>query len=311
MPEFQFSTAIRKAVPMIIGLASVSGGGKTYSGLLLAAGLAGPNGKVGMLDTENERGSMYADSPGIVQALPNGFTRTSFDPPFTPARYIQAIVAAEKAGINVLVVDSTSHEWEGIGGCCDIAENNKLRGMPNWALAKMEHKKFTNHVLSSPMHIVLCLRARDKVKFVKDKNGKDAIEPIGIQPITEKNLVFELLMSLMLDELTHHAHPIKLPQPLQHLFPKEHLITKADGDAIRNWNETGAVADPHDQLRKRARAAAEEGMARYGEFFEALNNAEKKALRDTTHAENKGVAEKADADRKQAEDIPVEAEPVV
>src|SRR5580700_10220292 len=142
MPEmFTFNKAVRKAVPLLMSLSGTSGSGKTFSALLLAAGLAGPTGKVGMLDTENGRGSLYADSPGIVQAFPNGFSITQMDAPFPPKRYVEAINAAERAGINVLVIDSGTHEWEGVGGCQDIAETKKLKGMPNWALAKMEHKK--------------------------------------------------------------------------------------------------------------------------------------------------------------------------
>jgi hypothetical protein len=290
-----FTKAFRKAVPMLLSVSGTSGSGKTYSSLLLAAGLAGANGRVGFIDTENGRGSMYADSPGIVSALPNGFEITQLDQPFSPDRYIEAIAAAEKAGINVCVIDSTSHEWEGIGGCCEIAETKKLKGMPNWALAKREHKRFVNHCLSSNMHIVFCLRAREKVKIVKGASGQDTFLPIGIQPIAEKNFVFEMLLSLQLDEGTHHAMPIKVPEPLLGLFPGGKLLTREDGERIRKWNETGRQMDPHEQLRKRSTAAAELGMGAYTAFFESLTKVEKKAIVDTIHASNKAIAQQADA----------------
>ena len=162
-----FAKAVRKSVPLLISIAGTSGSGKTYSALLMAAGLAGPKGRVGFLDTENGRGSMYADSPGIIEALPAGYEIMELDAPFTPQRYTEAIEAAEKSGINVLVVDSATHEWEGIGGCAEMAENNKLGGQPNWAMAKRAHKRFVNRALASSMHIIFCLRARDKVKMVK------------------------------------------------------------------------------------------------------------------------------------------------
>jgi hypothetical protein len=250
-----------------------------------------------MLDTENGRGTLYADSPGIMAALPNGFDITQLDPPFTPARYIDVIDAAEKAGITVLVIDSASHEWEGTGGCCDIAENNKLRGMPNWSKAKLAHKKFMNRLLSTNMHVICCLRARDKVKMVDVvKDGKKSTEvvPIGIQPIAEKAFVFEQLLSLQLEEKTHLAIPIKVPEPLGKFFAGDKLLTKADGERIREWNETGSVADPMDQIRKRARMEAEDGTKAYAAFYASLTAPQKKALLDTTHAENKRVAEVAD-----------------
>src|ERR1700722_9568602 len=109
----EFRKAQRKAAPMLMAISSVSGGGKTFSSLLVAAGIAGDSGRVGMIDTENGRGEMYADSPGIRAALPNGYDYLRFDPPFGPDRYIEHIKAAEDAGITVCVVDSGTHEWEG------------------------------------------------------------------------------------------------------------------------------------------------------------------------------------------------------
>jgi hypothetical protein len=42
--------------------------------------------------------------------------------PFSPARYSEAIAAADKAGYPVIVVDSFSHEWAGDGGVLDMQE---------------------------------------------------------------------------------------------------------------------------------------------------------------------------------------------
>lgn len=289
----KFIKAVRRASPMLISLAGVSGSGKTYSSLTLGAGLAGSDGRVGFIDTENGRGSMYADSPGILSALPNGYEILPLEPDYSPDRYIECIVEAEKTGINVLIIDSATHEWEGIGGCCEIAETQKLRGMPNWAKAKMLHKRFINHCLSTNMHIIFCLRAREKVKVVKGANGKEEIIPIGIQPIAEKNFVFEQTVSLQIDEATHFANPIKVPEPLAHLFPGGKLLTKEDGARIRLWNETGSALDPHEQLAKRSRVAAEEGTKTYQEFWSSLTNAQRKALA-SVHGANKQTAENAD-----------------
>ena len=292
----EFKKAVRRATPMLIAMPGVSGSGKTYSALLLAAGIAGKDGKVGMIDAENGRGSMYADSPGIMKAMPNGYDILQLDPPFPPERYIEAIDAAETSGIRVLVIDSTSHEWEGTGGCQEIAETHKLKGMPNWALAKRSHKRFVNRCLFSTMHFIFCLRARDKVKILK-VNGREEVIPVGIQPIAEKNFVFEATLSLMLEEGSHFATPIKVPEPLAGIFPGGRMITREDGERIRQWADGGEVISPAEQLRKRARAVSEDGMAAYTEFFGTLTAAQKKELAASTHAENKALAESSDKDR--------------
>lgn len=303
----EFKKAVRKSVPMLLSISSVSGGGKTFSALLMAAGIAGRTGRVGFIDTENGRGEMYADSPGIVKALPDGYDYLRLDPPFSPERYTEYIQAAEKAGITVCVIDSGTHEWEGIGGCTEIAEKNPLGRMPNWSKAKMAHKRFVNHLLSSPMHLIFCLRAREKVKIFKKGDlmatgafipsdeslpvaEKDCVVPLGLQSIAEKSFVYEMLVSLMLDERTHHAIPVKVPEPLVSLFPGGRLITKEDGERIRQWNDTGCTAvDANEQLIKRARAIAEDGMAAYEDFFRGLTPAQRKALAPV-HQECKAIA---------------------
>lgn len=290
----EFKKAVRKAAPMLISISSVSGGGKTYSALLMAAGLAGA-GRVGFLDTENGRGAMYADSPGIVAALPSGFDILQMDAPFSPKRYIEHIEAAEKAGLAVLVIDSTTHEWEGIGGCTEIAEKNKLRNMDNWGLAKKHHKLFMYHCLSSQMHILFCLRARDKVRI---EGG--TVTPIGLQAVCEKNFQFEMLVSLQLDEKTHHATPLKCPEPLRHLFTGNKLIAKSDGESIRKWNEGGVALADGEQLGKRARAIAEDGADAYKAFWTALSPAQKKLIPTATHEENKRIAVAADEEASAA-----------
>lgn len=290
--EFMVTQATRKAVPMLVSLSGTSGSGKTFSGLLLAAGIAGED-RVGMIDAENGRGTLYEDDPAIRAALPNGYAYTAITPSYTPARYVMALRSMEAAGVKVCLIDSTSHEWEGEGGCCDIAENNKLRGMPNWSMAKREHKKFLAYCLSSPMHIIFCLRARDKVKITQDNK----VVPIGIQPIAEKNFVFEMLLSLLFDEASHHYNGLKVPKMLTGIFKGSELITREHGVAIRKWADGGAALGPAELLQKRARAAAELGMVEYGNFFTSLPPAQKKALHDLGyHTSNKAIAEKADMD---------------
>jgi hypothetical protein len=305
--EFEVKDAVRETVPILACVYGPTGSGKTFSGLLLAAGIAGPNGLVGMVDTENKRGSLYADDPDIMAAMPGGrYKRLDLRAPFTPERYTKALKALEAAGCTVAIVDSTTHEWAGEGGCCDIAENNKQGGLPNWAMAKLAHKRFLAYCLSSSMHIIFCLRAHEKVKPVKkgdlispdstERYDKSAVIPLGMLPDCEKNFVYEALVSLRVDDGTHLAHPVKVPKMLAHVFPGKKLITAADGEAIRLWNESAGVSSSTERIAERARLAAEEGTAAYAEFFKGLSAAAKKFLVSTTHADNKAIAERVDAE---------------
>ena len=246
MSVINIREAKRTGAKLLIGLSGVSGGGKTYTALQLAYGLANKqSNKIGLLDTENRRGSLYADK------LPNKekFLIGDLLPPFSPQRYIEAIKEFQSTGIEVLIIDSVTHEYEGEGGCVDIAENNKLGGLPNWARAKMEHKRFLNTLLLSDMHVICCVRAREKTRPDKQKDeitGKDKTVFIndGLMPITEKNFMFEMTASLMIKEQGKLQDILKVPQDLLPMLGRcNGYIGIDDGLAIRAWVDGVEIID--------------------------------------------------------------------
>ena len=279
MSVINIREAQRQGARLLIGLAGVSGGGKTHSALRLAYGLAsGDAKKIGLLDTENGRGSLYADK------LPNKekFMIGDLIPPFSPKRYMDAIKQFQASGIDVLIIDSISHEWEGEGGCTEIAENNKLGGMLNWALAKGQHKQFVNALLYSDMHVIVCLRAREKsrpVEVVKDGKKKTEYVSDGLQAITEKNFLFEMTASLMVTDLGTAQTVIKCPGDLMPFLGRgSGYLTEDDGKAIRQWVDGMPARDPRiDQAIGVLELACEGGMA-------ALETAWKATPREIQHA---------------------------
>ena len=76
------------------------------------------------------------------------------------------------------------------------------------------------------------------------------------------------------------------------------MLTREDGERIRQWNDTGSAVAEGEQLRKRARAAAEDGMDAYKAFFGGVTTAQRKLLADV-HEEMKTVASKVDAEASQ------------
>ena len=313
----EFRKAQRKAAPMLISIASVTGGGKTFTALLLARGIAGPSGRVVMIDTENGRGEMYTTSPTIVEAYKDHiggmYDYIRLDPPFSPERYTEYLNAAENAGYAVAIVDSGSHEWEGIGGVSEAADNeeNTRKGkFGRWADPKKRHRRFVNFLLTSKMHIVFCLRAQPKLAQIKKgdpiilgagdvlqsapKAEKDLIIDRGMQPIAERGFAYEMLLSFLLEERTHFAVPIKVPEPLKHIVTGGRLITRADGEAIQRWNSDAPSIDNLERTRQRAKTAAEDGLSAYSEFWKGISKEERKALA-AEHEVNKATAQRVDA----------------
>lgn len=244
--------AVRSGSKVVIGIAGVSGSGKTYSALKLARGMVNNTNEIGFLDTENKRGSLYAD------ILDGQFLIGDLFPPFSPSRYAEAIKEFQNAGVKVLVVDSVSHEWEGDGGCEDIANAPLLNGkkMADWKRAKSEHKKFMNALLQSDMHIIACIRAREKTDF---KNPKQPVS-LGIQPITEKNFMFEMTASMMMWNEGINQQFLKMPEALRPIFGNgDQYMSEHHGKALIDWVNSGVKVDSELERYKSDMQMATEG----------------------------------------------------
>lgn len=241
MSEFEIKTATRQGAKPLIGLYSESGCGKTYSALLLARGFAGPSGKVVMVDSESGRGSLYAD------VLPGGYEVLELTEPFSPIRYIAAIQAVEKSGAAIGIIDSFSHEWEGLGGVCEMASDNEQRsgklGLHNWKQPKMEHARCVLKMLQSSIPWVVCVRAKCKTRQQKDERGKtQIIKDEFVSPIQDENFIFECTAYGFLGK-DHAFNPLKVQHPtLAACFPNGKPIEIRHGELLAKWCASSGVA---------------------------------------------------------------------
>lgn len=224
--------AIRKKAKFLGCLYGFSGSGKTYSALRLSKGLGK---KIGLIDTENKRASYYSDD--------FDFDVINLEPPFSPERYIEAIDDFEKSDCDVIIIDSISHEWDGIGGCIEIAEEKTKNGyvktgLMKWAKPKMRHKKLMNKILQCKKHIIICARAKEIMEQAK-VNGKTEILNKGFKILQEKSFGYEMFITLYMN----NKHPIleKCPKgllPSLDIKDNEYLSEK-HGEAIAKWLDGG------------------------------------------------------------------------
>ncbi len=245
----EFVKAERKDVQMLILLAGGTGSGKTESAMRLATGLS--DGKpFAVIDTEHGRALHKADD--------YTFDYWELQEPFTPERYAEAVQAADKAGFPVIVIDSGSHEYDGVGGVLDIQTDEfaKMGGkesarMSSWIQPKLRHKKFVQTLLRSRAHVILCLRAEDKIEIVKDAQGKTVVRPKitltgadGWVPIVEKRLPFEATVSLLLTAGAPGVpRPIKLERRHEGLVPLDRPLDENVGRALAAW-AAGGLTEP-------------------------------------------------------------------
>jgi hypothetical protein len=252
--SISFRPAIRENVGLWINLISGTGGGKTYTGMRLASGICGDK-PFAVIDTENRRALHYADK--------FKFDHAELRAPFRPEAYADAVLAADAAGYPVIMIDSGSHVWAGDGGILDWqeAELDRMAGddykkretckMAAWIKPKMSHKHMVSKLLQVKAHIILCLRAEQKIEMVK-VDGKMVIQAKqsltgldGWIPVCEKNLPFEATASfLLLASNPGIPHPIKLQEQHKALFPLDKPITEESGRLISQWASGAKAKEP-------------------------------------------------------------------
>lgn len=304
MSVIQIRKAVRAGARLVICFAGISGSGKTRTAIEFGYGLANydPT-KLGFLDTENRRGSLYAD---VLKNHPTHPTDVPFwiadlEPPFTPERYSEAILAFQEHGVEVLIIDSTTHEYEGTGGFLEIRETGGKIKRDD--IAKSRHKKFMNTLLQSNMHVIPCARAREKVIIEKNKSGETVYIPQGVQPIQEKNFMFEMTASLMMWNEGQAQDVIKCPAELRPMLARgKGYITSADGKAVRDWVDGGGKIDEEvERARNTLRTITEGGIEAYRKAWEQTPKRIKKILSDDgTHETLKSAAEAYDKARTDA-----------
>jgi len=229
----ELRNAERKQAKIKMGLQAPSGAGKTYSALLLAYGLINDWSRIAVIDTENHSADLYAHL-GNYQVL-------AFEQPFSPERYIQAIEVCEKAGMEVIILDSISHEWEGVGGILDIHGAMMGNSFTNWAKVTPRHNAFVQKLLQSSSHIIATIRSKQDY-VLSEKNGKMVPEKIGLKGVTREGLDYEFTIVLELD-LKHQATATKDRTQL-FMDKPTFIITPDTGKTIKAWCESGAAPTP-------------------------------------------------------------------
>jgi AAA domain len=197
---FEDKPAVRSRVPLLIGIMGPSGGGKTYSALRLATGIAKVSGgDIFMVDTESRRGLHYADA--------FRYRHVDFGAPFSPSDYLQVLEHCAAKGAGTVIVDSMSHEHEGPGGVLEWhqAELERLHANSNadkaekltwaaWAKPKTDRRRLINAILQLHMNLIFCFRAKEKLRIITGKSP----ESKGWMPIAGEEYLFEMTVNFLL-----------------------------------------------------------------------------------------------------------------
>lgn len=274
--HFKMASEITEPLHVLVALAGGSGCGKTYSALALAEGLS--EGKpFAVIDTEAGRAMHYRNRFEFAHCDFTPFDDAGNLAGYSPERYIEVIDAAEKAGYPVIVVDSFSHVWEGIGGVLEMQAKavERMSGgddakrervnMIAWADVKPRYRRLLHRIIQCRAHVILCVRAKERVGQFKNGKiqyvGKSKIrrEDLGWDVAADKDMVFEMTTSFLLtSERIGVPIPLKLNDEHQHAFPHNAQITPKSGAALLAWSK-GQTGSGDKELLDNARAEARKG----------------------------------------------------
>lgn len=234
---FEIKKAKREKINVKIALMAPSGGGKTYGALRLATGMAneieketGKKAKILMGNTEQKRGYYYANE--------FDYDIVDIEAPHNPEKYVDLINFAVDNGYDILIIDSSSHEWEGKGGCLDLQTQAGGR-YQDWQKVTPRHQKFIDAIADSPIHIIATMRGKDQYESIKDeKTGKMTVQKLGIGAKQRDGFEYEFTCTFLIDQKTNTSEPQK---DNTHIFEGQGatILTEKHGEKLIQWANDG------------------------------------------------------------------------
>lgn len=228
-----FVKATRKNVFLKLAVTGPSGSGKTYGSLLLARGLAGPSGRIALIDTENGSASLYGDR--------FDFDTLAVEPPFDHGKFVDAIKAASDAKYDVIIIDSASHFWEGILQFKDQLDQRGGNSYTNWKQAGDKFGNIISAVLQSPVHVICCMRSKMDYVQEKDERGRTQVKKVGLAPIMRDGIEYEF--TTVFDVALNHMTAASKDRSGLFL-DKIFKIDESTGKALNDWRNSGAAPAP-------------------------------------------------------------------
>lgn len=183
-----FKTATKQQSKLRMTIDGPAGSGKTFTALRFAHAISAAfGGKIAFIDTERGSASKYTGE------APDGIPWT-FDvlelTQFSPEKYTEAIMAAGKHGYSVLVIDSLSHAWEGVGGALELKQKAG-ESWSAWRHITPIHNRMVDAILQAPLHVITTMRSRMEYVQETDERGKTSIRKVGLSPIQRPGTEYE------------------------------------------------------------------------------------------------------------------------
>lgn len=239
----QLRTSERRRAKIKMALQGASGSGKTFSSLLLAYGLTNDWNKIAVIDSENGSADLYAHL-GSYNVL-------NLNQEFSPEKYIEAIELCEKAGMEVIIIDSISHAWDFL---LDVHANMPGNSFTAWGKITPRQNAFIQRILQSKCHIIATMRTKQDY-ILSEKNGKMIPEKVGLKSQQRDGVDYEFTLVFDVD-IKHYASASKDRTGL-FMGKPDFIISEFTGKKIIEWCNSGTTIDNVKELIQNSRTIEE------------------------------------------------------
>jgi hypothetical protein len=216
------------------GILGFTGTGKTF----LAKGVA-----IGLHKLCVAKGSMKQDTPVFFLDTETGsdwvreyFEKENIDlmvdktRAFT--RLVPAILEVEKQK-GILIIDSVTHFWRELTESYAKQKNRSSLRFEDWAWLKSQWGRFTDALVNSSCHILMCGRAGFEYDYYQDESGKRELAKTGIKMKAEGETGYEPSMLILMERETEMEG-----SSIKNIYRTGHVLkdrsNTIDGKVFRN-----------------------------------------------------------------------------
>ena len=148
---------------------------------------------------------------------------------YSPETYIEAIGVCERAGAEVIIIDSISHCWDYL---LDFHASMQGNSFANWSKVTPRQNAFIQRILNSSSHIICTMRSKQDY-VLSEKNGKMVPEKVGLKSVQRDNVDYEF--TAVLDVAMNHKATTSKDRTGLFAGHPEFVITPKVGEAILAW----------------------------------------------------------------------------
>lgn len=305
-----FRKATKKQSRLRAAIDGPAGAGKTFTALRFATALGK---RIAVINTESGAVEKY------LGMSPDGipFDFDIVEPSdHSPTSYTQLIQEAGRLGYDVLIIDSLSHAWAGVGGALELVDKQGGNSFTAWKKVTPMHNQLVEAILRSTCHVIATMRSKMEYvmeDYIDPKTGAKKSQPkkVGLAPIQRQGMEYEFDLICDMDN-THTLTVSKSRCPLV----DEAVIVKPGAafiEPVRAWLSEGVevpadywAVQPEDLQSGKAAAEEEaqeqrkaEAAAKRRQELLAAAQAEAAQAQEVAPAEAPPAAESAPFDGGQ------------